>query len=109
MKGRLTQKTTKRIGVISDRRIHQNHVIQNETPMKKRESTYHYLKRIGANVKKLRLERKLSTTAVARASAIPLDAYRALEAGRYDADLKQLFALSQVLKVHPKEFLQGIE
>lgn len=77
--------------------------------MRNRESTVHYLKLIGANVKKLRLERKLSTTAVARASQIPLDVYRAFEAGKYDADLMQIFALSQVLKVHPKEFFLGIE
>jgi transcriptional regulator with XRE-family HTH domain len=77
--------------------------------MRNRENNSYYLKLIGANVKTLRLSRRLSATAVARASLIPLNVYRALEAGRYDADLRQIFALSQVLKVHPREFFQGIE
>lgn len=68
-----------------------------------------YLKQIGRNVKAIRIKRKMPIAAIAEAVDIPPETYKAFEAGRYDPDIKELFRLAEVLKVHPKELVKDVK
>lgn len=64
-----------------------------------------YLEAFGKKIIALRTEKGISFNDLSEKSGIDIDTLRAIEAGKYDLDLMNLFDIANVFAMEPKELI----